>query len=60
MKSYIQLARAAYEAYCKKAIDVDEEGLATHALAWNELDPATQHCWIAVSKKISEELSTVH
>lgn len=60
MKSYTQLAQSAYETYAKKAIEVDEEGLAGHATPWPDLDTATQQCWIAVAQQLWAELALVH
>lgn len=45
-----QLAQAAYGSYCKKAMELDEEGLAGHAATWAELDAGTQACWIEAVK----------
>ena len=60
MKSFEQLAKAAYEAYCKEAVRVDEEGLAAHAYAWDELGPNDRKLWIAVAMKVAEEISAIH
>lgn len=60
MKSFEQLAQAAYESYRKKAIDIDEEGFACHADQWVELDAGTQQCWIAAAKQLWAEFGTIH
>ena len=60
MKSYAQLAQAAYEAYRKQAIALDEEGLAAHAETWAELEPTTQACWLAAVKQVVAEVAVVH
>lgn len=60
MKSFEQLAKAAYEAYCKEAVLIDEEGLAAHAYAWEELGPKGRKLWIAVAMKVVEEVSSIH
>lgn len=59
MKTLEQLAQDAYGAYCKKAIEVDEEGLAEHAQAWSELDPGTQACWVAAANQLWAEFATL-
>ena len=60
MKSYTQLAQSAYQAYFKRAVEVDEEGLAAHATPWADLDTGTQQCWIAVATQLWAELALVH
>lgn len=59
-KSYTQIAAAMYAAYCKQVQRIDEEGLAGHALAWQDLDPGTQSCWIAAAQQAAAELALVH
>jgi hypothetical protein len=60
MKSLNQLAQSAYEAYRKATIQLDEEGLAGHALQWAELDDGTRACWLAVAKQLWAEFAAVH
>lgn len=60
MKSFERLAQGAYEAYCKHAVTVDDEGLSCHAHHWSELDPGTRACWIAAVKQVVAEVSAVH
>lgn len=58
-KSIAQIAQSGYEAYCKMAREVDDEGLAAHALAWRELDSGTQQCWVAVATQLWAEMSAI-
>ena len=44
--TYDELGKTAYTAFCQKACEVDEEGLADHALTWDDLDDDTRSCWI--------------
>ena len=60
MKTFVQLAQSAYAAYCKKAAELDEEGLATQAASWTQLDAGTQECWVAVSKQLLADFSAIH
>lgn len=60
MKSFEQLAKAAYATYCKEAARRDDEGLAGFAYEWHELDEAGRQCWIAVAMKVVEEVAAVH
>jgi hypothetical protein len=57
MKSYLQLAKAAYEAYCKMAREIGDEGPAVHAPQWAELDRGTQQCWLAATKQLWAEFA---
>ena len=58
-KTVAQLAQSAYEAYCKMACEVDEEGLAGHAPKWAELDSGTQQCWVAAVTQLWAEFSAI-
>lgn len=58
-KTVAQLAQSAYEAYCKMACEVDEEGLAGHAPKWAELDSGTQQCWVAATTQLWAEMSAI-
>jgi hypothetical protein len=58
--SFEQLAQSAYAAYFKKAVEVDDEGLATHATPWAQMDPGTQECWVAVVKQLWAEFAAIH
>lgn len=60
MKSFEQLAQAAYAAYCKKAQRNDQEGLAGHALSWEDLDEGTRQCWIEAARQIVAEAALIH
>lgn len=60
MKSFDQLAHDAYAAYFKKAVEIDEEGLAAHATPWAELQQGTRDCWIAATKQLWAEMALVH
>lgn len=59
MKTITQLAQGAYQAYCKMARDVDQEGLAGHAQSWDALDPGTQQCWVAVAAQLWAEMTAL-
>lgn len=59
MRTFDQLARSAYEAYRKRANEVDDEGLAAHALQWDELDAATQQCWVAAATQVAAEIAAL-
>ena len=59
MKTVEQLAQSAYQAYSKMAREVDEEGLAEHALAWAALDNGTQQCWVAAVTQLWAEMSAI-
>lgn len=56
MKSYTQLAKAAYEAHAA----AEERQLGGASEPWQHLTPAEQECWIATAKAIAAELATVH
>lgn len=60
MKSYEQIAASAYAAYLKHAQRIDQEGLAGHALTWDQLDEGTRQCWIEAVKQAAAELALVH
>ena len=60
MKTFDQLAQSAYAAQVKKAAELDDEGLAAHALPWAELDAGTQECWVAVAKQLWAEFAAIH
>ena len=55
IKNWGELAQEAYQTYCKMAVCVDTEGLAGHALGWQELDEGTQVCWLAVVHQLWDE-----
>lgn len=59
MKTVEQLAQSAYQAYCKMAREVDDEGLAGHALTWSALDSGTQACWVAAVTQLWAEMSAI-
>lgn len=58
MKSFEQLANAAYSAYCKQAggKTYDAKLLPT----WAQLSEEHQSCWLAVAKQIVAEMAAVH
>lgn len=60
MKTFDQLAQSAYAAYCKQAVELDDEGLGAHALPWGELEAGTQACWVAVAKQLLAEFAAIH
>lgn len=56
-----QLAQNAHLAYLKKAIEVDDEGLASHhVVPWVKLDASTRECWVAVIQQVLADFSTMH
>lgn len=56
-----QLAQNAYLAYLKKAIEVDDEGLASHhVVPWVEKNSITRECWVAVIQQVLADFSTLH
>jgi malonyl CoA-acyl carrier protein transacylase len=60
MKSFEQLARAAFEAHIK---EVERQGAFTAPYrkpAWEELQPEFKQGWIAATKQIVAEMATVH
>lgn len=57
MKSHQQLAQAAYEAYCKHAVTVDDDGLSCYAKHWSELDPGTRACWLAAVEQVVSDVA---
>lgn len=61
MKSFEQLARAAFEAHVK---EVDQQGcFVSPGLCkptWEELDPRFKQGWIAAAKQLWAEMATVH
>lgn len=59
MKTVEQLAQSGYQAYCKMAIQLDEEGLAGQAQTWEQLDPGTQQCWVAVVTQMWAEMTAL-
>jgi len=59
MKSFEQLARAAYSAYLKVCQEADEEGLAGHALTYDELDEVSKSAWRSAAMGVVAEVSTV-
>lgn len=57
MKSYLQLARAAYEAGNKA---MQEQKLPTaRVLPWPELPAASKNVWIAVARCVVHEMASV-
>lgn len=58
-KTITQLAQGAYQAYRKMARDVGEECLARPPQTWDELDPGTQQCWVAVAAQLWAEMTAL-
>lgn len=57
MKSYLQLAQAAYEAGQKS---MQEQRLPTaRVMTWPELPAASKNVWIAVARSVVQEMATV-
>lgn len=57
MKSYLQLARAAYEAGHKSM--QDQKLPTARVLPWSELNAATKNVWIAVARSVVQEMASV-
>lgn len=57
MKSFNQLARAAYEAQRQELIRI-----APYAapMPWAKLKPDVQALWVVVAKKVAEEIAAIH
>lgn len=58
MKSFEQLARSAYAAYCKQAGGVTFDGKPLPTFEQLGLD--RQLCWIAVAKQLVAEVAALH
>lgn len=58
MKSFEQLARSGYAAYCKQAggVTFDGKPLPTY----DELGLERQRCWVEATKQIVAEMAAVH
>lgn len=59
MKSFEQLARAAYEAHIKHMVE-HRPHLAKHFPAWDVLDQVQRDAWVASSKQLVAEYAVVH
>lgn len=59
MKSFEQLAQAAYDAAAKKAMEVGirEKHEAVH---WHELEARAKEVWIAAATQLWAEFAAVH
>jgi hypothetical protein len=57
MKSFDQLARAAYEAYAQAQLNRAGRGGNTHP--WECLKPADRACWVEAAKAVATEVATV-
>jgi hypothetical protein len=44
----------AYKAYQKAALQFDDDGLAEHALAWQDLPESDRECWIAAAESVHQ------
>lgn len=58
MKSFEQLAQAAYAAYCKQAGGKTFDGKPLPTFA--QIGPERQDCWIAAAKQLWAEFGTIH
>lgn len=58
MKSFEQLARSGYAAYCKQAggVTFDGKPLPTY----DQLGLERQLCWVAAARQIVAEMAAVH
>lgn len=56
MKSYEQIAQAAYQAHAKELNKL----IGVNARPWAELPPTEKSCWIAAVKQAAAELALVH
>lgn len=56
MKSFEQIAKAMYSAWCAEA--ARQSGKLY--VAWSEQAPHLQQAWIAAARQAAAELSTVH
>jgi len=57
MKTFEQLARSAYEAYCKKAggVTFDGKPLPTY----DQLGHDRQQCWVAAATQVAAEIAAL-
>lgn len=58
MKSFNQLARIAYAAYCKRAGTKAFDGVPLPA--WLDLPYECQACWIEAVKAVAQEVQHIH
>jgi transcriptional regulator of met regulon len=58
MKSFDQLAKIAYDAYCKQAGGKTFDGKPLPT--FDELGAERQSCWIAAAKQLWSEFSVIH
>lgn len=56
MKSFAQLAQAAYEAHEQEVIKRN----GGEPYPWARLDPEWQACWIAAVKQVVADVSAIH
>lgn len=59
MKSFDQLAQAAYEAATKKAGELNLRSDENFS-AWHRLDPKEKEAWLAVAKQLWAEFAAIH
>lgn len=57
MKSFDQLARAAYEAHAKAQLN--RAGRGGNIYPWECLKPAERTCWVETAMAVAAEISTV-
>lgn len=57
-KSFSQLARSAYDAYCKQAGGKTFDGKPLPT--FEELGPERQECWVAAARQLLAEFSALH
>jgi hypothetical protein len=61
MKSYEQLAVAAYQAYCKQYGGKELDGSRVVDMpAWGDLDPQKQEAWHAAVKQVVADYAAIH
>jgi hypothetical protein len=58
MKTFEQLARSGYDAYCKQAGGKTFDGKPLPT--FEQLGPERQACWIAVAKQLVAEVAALH
>lgn len=61
MKSFEQIAQAAYAAFTKQAERTDVDGLVIGPLLdWEDMHEIERQCWVEATKQIAAELALVH
>ena len=57
MKSFEQLARAAYQAHAQAQLNRAGRGTAIHP--WECLKPADQACWVEAARAVAAEIASI-